>query len=34
MFFANGRRVAGAIPAAELEKDLAAAGSPKAAAPK
>lgn len=28
LFFANGRRVAGAIPAAELEKDLAAAASP------
>jgi thiol:disulfide interchange protein DsbC len=32
LFFANGRRVAGAIPAPELEKDLAAAGSPKASA--
>lgn len=32
LFFANGRRVAGAIPADELEKDLAAAGAPKAAA--
>ncbi len=34
LFFVNGRRVAGAIPAAELEKDLAAAGSPKASASK
>jgi len=29
MFFANGRRTAGAIPAAELEKDLAADGVPR-----
>jgi thiol:disulfide interchange protein DsbC len=34
LFFANGRRVAGAIPAPELEKDLAAVGSPKASAAK
>jgi thiol:disulfide interchange protein DsbC len=34
LFFVNGRRVAGAIPASELEKDLAAAGSPKAPPPK
>src|SRR5262249_26063979 len=34
MFFANGRRVAGAIPAAELEKDLTAAGAQHNAAPK
>jgi thiol:disulfide interchange protein DsbC len=32
LFFVNGRRVAGAVPASELEKDLAAAGSPKASA--
>jgi thiol:disulfide interchange protein DsbC len=32
LFFTNGRRVAGAIPAAEIAKDLAAAGSPKASA--
>ncbi|MFL6604382.1 MAG: DsbC family protein [Steroidobacteraceae bacterium] len=30
LFFANGRRIAGAIPAAELEKALGAAGSPAA----
>ena len=34
LFFVNGRRIAGAIPAAELEKDLAASGSPKASASK
>jgi thiol:disulfide interchange protein DsbC len=32
LFFANGRRIAGAIPGSELEKDLTAAGSPKASA--
>lgn len=32
LFFANGRRVAGALPASDLEKDLAAAGTPKASA--
>jgi thiol:disulfide interchange protein DsbC len=32
LFFVNGRRIAGAIPAAELEKDLAAAGSLKTSA--
>ncbi len=32
MFFADGRRVAGAIPVADLEKDLASSGSPKPSA--
>jgi thiol:disulfide interchange protein DsbC len=32
LFLANGRRIAGAIPTSELEKDLASAGSPKTSA--
>jgi thiol:disulfide interchange protein DsbC len=32
LFFANGNRVSGALPASDLEKELAAAGAPKAAA--
>ena len=33
LFFADGRRVAGAIPVEELQKLLAAGGAPKVAAP-